>query len=718
MLLFNEEGLGKVKLQLPEIHCSSCIVLLENLTEIEKGILDVKVHFSRKEATFTYRTDALKLSELAAILAYIGYTPDFKVTKKKGRKQQKRLIIQLGVAGFFFGNIMLLALPEYFDHKLANDNGLQQFFRYLMMGFSLPVMLFSGQDYFKNALKALRAGHLSIDLPIALGIAALFSRSAYEVLSNTGAGYFDSLAGLIFFLLIGKWYQQKTYENFSFDRDLRSFLPLAANLLYQNGKEKSIAIDELQKGDEIMVRQGEILPADAFLQSQHCQIDYSYITGESIPVLKKRGDLIFAGAKVKASAAVFEINSSVDRSYLSTLWQGERKESHPSKNLSLTDKISQYFTPAIILLAFAGAVAWYFIDPSRVVNVFTAVLIVACPCALALSEPFANGSMMRWFGRFGFYLKSSSVLNKLEGINHMVFDKTGTLTHGDSILVDWHGADLSPAEKRAVAALCRNTPHPLSRAIYNYLAINPPADLAANFKETMGQGVSAEVSGSYYQLAKGAAFGITAQGETTTTYLQKDGETLGYFSFYQRERKSLQAVIDQLAPGYDLSILTGDNQTEEQRFRKIFPKKAALNFNQSPHQKLNYLKSLQEKGAFVLMLGDGLNDAGALQQSDVGVSLCEKNVNVFPASDALLQAEAFQLLPAFLKLSQQNRGIIKAAFAMSFLYNLVGLSFALAGILSPLIAAILMPISSVSVVIFTTLTSRFLAGQSLGNKPA
>ncbi|HCQ15531.1 MAG TPA: heavy metal translocating P-type ATPase, partial [Cryomorphaceae bacterium] len=245
LLDFEEGHFARVRMHLPAIHCSSCIYLLESLPEVEESVLEVQVHFARKEATLTFRSDRLRLSQLAALLDYIGYTPDFHTRLKGSSKKRNGLLIQLGIAGFFFGNTMLLALPEYLHSSLASDPSLQNFFRYLMLLFSLPVVTFSAKDYFINAFKALRAGILSIDLPIALGVSVLFIRSVYEVFTFTGSGYFDSLSGLIFFLLIGKWYQQKTYSNFSFDRDFRSFLPLAANLVLKNGHEKPISVDDL-----------------------------------------------------------------------------------------------------------------------------------------------------------------------------------------------------------------------------------------------------------------------------------------------------------------------------------------------------------------------------------------------------------------------------------------------------------------------------------------
>jgi len=713
---FEDEQQARIAIHLPAIHCSSCIYLLENLASIEKGILSVQVHFSKKEADIRFAKEAIKLSDIAAILDHIGYPPDFKTHLGESRKGRNKLLIQLGVAGFFFGNTMLLALPEYLDSSLQYDVELQSFFRYLMMGFSLPVVFYSAQDYFKTAWKSLRAGALSIDLPIALGITVLLLRGAYEVISQSGSGYFDSLTALVFFLLIGKWYQAKTYRNFSFDRDLRSFLPLAANRLNSDGQESPVSIDDLKAGDKIRIRQGEVLPADSVLLDEATKMDYSYLSGESLPLLKEPGEKIFAGARLLGKAATFEVQDSVDHSYLSSLWSQEafQAESQQKKSIALSDRVSQYFTPAILIIAVVAALIWWRFDAHKAVMVFTSVLIVACPCALALAEPFTAGSMMRWFGRFGFFLKNARVLQRLLDLDEVVFDKTGTLTHTDSIEVHWHGDPLEFEDQWAVATIALNAQHPLAKVLLSHLNIaEADASQVVRFEEASGEGVGARVQASYYRLGKASFLNLSDEASTTAVYLEKDGKVQGYFSFYQQTRAALDQIVHDLAGNYKLSLLSGDNAAEERRFRKLLGPEVDLRFNCSPHQKLEHLKDLQAEGKKVLMLGDGLNDAGALQQSEVGVSLCEKNISFFPASDALLLAESFPKLHRFLEVSRLYKSIVYRAFILSFAYNIIGVSVAVAGLLSPVFAAILMPISSVTVVVYASLYTAYRAKRAL-----
>lgn len=713
LLDFKEGAIEKITLDLPQIHCSSCIFLLENLGDLKEGILQVKVAFSKRKAEILYNSDLLRLSSLAWLLEYIGYKPQINARSEEQKDDgSKQLLYKLGVAGFFFGNTMLLALPEYFDEQIYLDRPLLIFFRYLMLAFSLPVLIYSASDYFKGSVRSLRAGILSIDLPIVIGLAALFLRSVYEVVGGIGSGYFDSLTGLVFFLTLGKWYQRKTYERFSFDKDYRSFLPLAATILKDDG-EATKPIDQLKAGDRILLRNGEVLPTDGTLRSEHAQLDYSYITGESLPVEKKKGNNVFAGGRLSGRSVEVEVSSTADHSYLSSLWKEDLSADVRPYAKTFTDKISQFFTPAILIIASLAALWWYSEGMDKALLVFTAVLIVACPCALALAEPFASGSAMRWMGKYGLYLRNAGVLNDLVKVDTLVFDKTGTLTDQGNVKVRWKGEKLGPEDLNAVYTAARNVQHHLARSLEQSLEGQLSVLSIQEFSEAPGEGIVFTTGGVQYKMGKASFTGQTDKEDSTAIYILRDGICLGHFTFYHQIRTHLPQVLHKLSDQLKLVVLSGDNPAEMKRFRALFGPDTELLFNQSPKDKLAYLKKLKSEDRRCLMIGDGLNDAGALLQSDVGISLCEEHVNFFPASDALLKARSFRNIPMFLELAHRNRKTVNMAFALSIAYNSIGLAFAVSGILSPLICAILMPLSSISVVAFTTLYSRRAAKKLL-----
>ncbi|MFV0238420.1 MAG: heavy metal translocating P-type ATPase [Flavobacteriales bacterium] len=623
----------------------------------------------------------------------------------------RRLMLQLAVAFFCMGNIMLLAFPDYIgaDSKWLEGN-FKTFFSWLMFILSLPVILYSSQDYFKSAFKGIEHDNFNIDVPISIGILTLFFRSTYEVITGIGYGYFDSLAGFVFFLLVGKYFQQSTYRFLSFDRDYKSFYPVAVTKIVDN-KEQNIILSDLKKGDRILIRNEEIIPSDAVLIKGEANIDNSFVTGESRLIEKKIGDKIFAGGKQIGRAIEVETIKEVNQSYLTKLWNNKTFKKEERFKI-ITDRISKKFTIIIILIAIITGLTWWFINSSRVFEIVTAVLIVACPCALAISAPFTFGNMMRIMAKRGFYVKDLSTIENIASIDTILFDKTGTITENDSAKVVFIGKDLSQMDKIAIKSLTKNSNHPLSRILYNHLKDVDTVEEIKDFKEEPGKGSQASINFENWKLGS-ASFvetNLDFQVNQTKVYIKKDYEIKGYFKIENKYRDSIIQVMNQLKKYFDLAVLSGDNNSEKENLIKIMPEKTPLLFNQTPQDKLNYIQRLQKKGKKVMMIGDGLNDAGALKQSDVGVSIAD-NINSFsPSCDAIFNGKSFKQLPALLQLSKSAVLLLKTSFIISLFYNIIGLSFAIMGYLSPLIAAILMPLSSISIVIFTTL-STYLVGK-------
>ncbi len=709
LLDFRSEDYERVTFSIPNIHCSSCIWLLENLSRLSPDILDSKVDFVKKDLTVHYSVKGISLRQLAELLDSIGYGPSINLDEKKEEKGSatKGVIVKLGVAGFCFGNVMLLSFPEYLGMQ-GIEARYSQFFSYLNMLLAVPVVFYAGFDYLKSAVKSLRQRFLNIDVPIALGVIVLFLRSSYEILSHTGPGYFDSLVGLIFFLLIGKWFQAKTYETLSFERDFKSYFPLAV-MRKSEEKFESTQVKELRKGDEILIRNNEIIPADAILIDESASIDYSFVTGESKPVLKKKGDYIYAGGKQVGSTIRLVIQKEISHSYLTKLWNDEAF-SKDSEHVSIVDKVSQYFTIAVVGLAIAGAVIWQLIDPSKTWLVFTAVLIVACPCALALSTPFTVGSVMRVFGRNKLYLKNAGVVEKMSSINHIVFDKTGTLTSSEQKSLEFHGM-MAQRHWSLIRALAGNSTHPLSVLIYNSVQDDGKVSHIESYTELPGKGILGEVSGTKIRIGSAEWLGATNKSESTSVHVEVDGVHLGYFEIKSTYRKGIKELIKSLGRKFRLSVLSGDNSSQQSTLARFFPKKTEMHFDQGPDEKLEAVKEMQNRGGNVLMLGDGLNDAGALKQSDLGFAVTENISHFSPASDAILEGNSMTKMDRFLQLSTSSRRIVIWSFVISICYNAGGVSLALAGVLTPLIAAILMPLSSITVVVFTTLMVRLKALQ-------
>jgi Cu+-exporting ATPase len=577
------------------------------------------------------------------------------------------------------------------------------------------VLLYSASVYYIPAIKALRKKTINIDFPISLGIFVLFFRTAYEILTHTGAGYADSLTMLVFLLLIGKIFQNKTYEALNFERTYKSYFPLSVAII-KSGVETTIPLSNLKKGDRIIVRNGELIPADSILFKGDGNIDYSFVTGESMPVNKVLGEIVYAGGKQVGEAVELEVLKDVSQSYLTQLWNNDTFTKNEGQNVSwFSNMVGKYFTIAVLLIANISTIIWLNIKPEMALNVFTATLIVACPCALALAIPFTLGNILRNFGREKFYLKNTNTIERIAKIDTIVFDKTGTITQSGNSEVRFIGDALDEIDKSLVKSIARHSTHPLSRRVYLEFQDCEHFGIS-NLKEYAGKGISGNILTSKVALGSYAFVTGSAEGEknpkdekSSKVYFGINDVLRGVFLINNSYREGIEKVISELKKKYELHMLSGDNENEKPHLAKVFRNISKLHFKQSPEDKLNYILDLQKKGKKVLMIGDGLNDAGAIKQSDVGISISEDISGFSPACDGILDSENFSQLPELISYSKTGMKIIYMSFVFSTLYNITGLYFAISGSLTPVFAAILMPVSSVSVVLYCVLASNLFA---------
>ena len=814
LLDFTDGKVSRVTFQVPAIHCVACVWLLENLFRLQPGIGQSQVNFPRREVTITFTTERLPLSDLVALLASLGYEPVLTLGELEKRQRdpaRRRQWLQVGIAGFAFGNIMLLSLPGYFGLDSFSGPLFKVLSGYLSLALAVPVLLYSASDYWRAAWVSLRQRVLTLDVPVALGLAALYAQSAYDVALGRGNSYLDSLAALVFFLLCGRVFQQKTYDRLAFDRDYKCFFPLSVTRLTAAG-EASVAISNLRAGDRLRLRNGELIPADGRLLSGPARIDYSFITGEAEPVAKAPGDYLYAGGRQIGGAIEIEMVKAVSQSQLTSLWNHEafQKERESTLN-TLTNRYSRWFTRIVIAVAVGAGVFWAMGgNPGRGLRAFTSVLIVACPCALALAAPFTLGTAQRLLARRQVFVKNTLAIERMAQVEAIVFDKTGTLTAGAVDGIAFRGKSegsrqkegrelLSAAEEGWVGSVARHSTHPLAVRIAQSLAEKTSATPVEEFVETPGCGITGRVQGHEVRLGSRAWLGqcgvstgasnphtsaaaqcsrtatpfpsapleegarerspslpastpgllvgqppdmsprtsaaskvmgllsptlssrggegdspdpcpvvleagpqalSAQQGAGSVVCLAIDGTLRGEFLLANTVRPETDQLLRRLAGRYELALLSGDNAKERERFRSLFGSNAALHFNQSPLDKLGFIRGLQESGRRVMMVGDGLNDAGALKQSDIGVAVVEQAGAFSPASDVILETSQVPRLSEALVLARKAMQIVCLSFGISAVYNLAGMSLAAAGILSPVICAVLMPASSISVVLF------------------
>ncbi|MBS1758303.1 MAG: heavy metal translocating P-type ATPase metal-binding domain-containing protein [Bacteroidetes bacterium] len=715
LVQFNSPEQVNITFSIPQMHCSSCVYLLENLHRINVGVKQSQVNFQKKQIFIIYNPKETTLRKVVELLAFTGYEPVISlkdVSAKKSGSYNRQQIFKIGVAGFCFSNIMMLSFPEYFSGGQIDEIILRKTFAWIIVGLSLPTLFYSASGIFISAWKGLQQRFLNIDLPIALAIVVTFIRSYYEIISGTGSGYLDSGTGIIFFMLVGRWFQNKTYDSFSFDRDYRSYFPLGVTVI-DAGVEKNIPITQLQKNYRIIIRNDEMIPADAVLVKGAANIDYSFVSGENTPVQKNKGEIIYAGGKQSGSNIELTVLKDVSQSYITQLWNNDIFRDKKKEDNSFIHPWSRYFT--IVLFAIAGCtlIYWWLVNPLKILPAVTAVLIVACPCSLLLSATFTYGNMLRIFGRNKFFLKNAGIINALSKINAVVFDKTGTLTQSHNAIIEYEGKPISIQQQGMVQFAAQQSTHPLSKLVATSLCMDTKSNWQlTSFEEYPNLGLQATINNNSIKIGSSSFIkndeSIADTG--TSIHLMINENYFGKFKVQQQYRDGITPLVKGLQEeNVTPYILSGDNNSEKENLVKIFGSQTALYFHQSPQQKLDFIKSLQQNNQNVLMVGDGLNDAGALMQSNVGIAVSDNSARFSPASDAIIDGGQVTLLDKFISFARSGKKIVAASFILSIIYNAVGLYFAVQGKLSPLVAAILMPASSISIIVLVYLLTTVVA---------
>lgn len=708
---FKDAAKSHVTFYLPQMHCSSCIWLLENLTKLDKNIARSQVNFLKKEISIVFDHKNTSLRKVAELLTSIGYEPHLSlndISEKKVKKYDKSRIYKIGIVGFCFGNIMLLSFPEYFSLGRIEEKELKLLFSYLILLLSLPVFFYGASEFFISAWKSIRQKFLNIDAPIALAIVITFARSVFEIVTDTGAGYLDSMTGIVFFMLLGRFFQNKTYNTLSFSRDYTSYFPLSVTVMRDDEREQQIPVSDLKIGQRIKVRSEEIIPADCILFFGNAKIDYSFVSGESLPVEKNIGEIIYAGGKQLGGAIEMEVVKDVSQSYLTQLWNNEAFQKQEEKGVSYIHNTSKYFTVVLLFIAALTGIYWMVNGPAHFWNSVTSILIVACPCALLLSSTFTNGNMLRVLQKFGFYARNANVIEQVAQADAIVFDKTGTITRQERSTFFYEGIKLSFENEQLLRSLASHSAHPFSKAIVQALPVSKLLQVKS-FKVKPGFGIEGDVFGNHVVIGSSVYVKEekTDYEDGSKVYLKINGDVLGCFTIKTRYRYGLTSLFGSLKKGYRLSLLSGDNNSEQSKLKENF--NSNLLFNQTPQNKLDYISNLQKEGHKVIMVGDGLNDAGALQQSNVGIAITDDINNFSPACDVIMSGKSFSYFDLLLNYCKYNKIIINTSFVISILYNIIGLYFAVQDKLQPVIAAILMPISSVTIVLFTTGMSSLFA---------
>ena len=711
IIKFESPEVCQLNLYIPQIHCSSCLYLLERIGQLQKGILESRVNFEKKEIFISYDPRLTSLREVVETLNKIGYDPHLSLsgeTTGRGTYDKERLI-KIGLAGFAFSNIMVFSLADYFAMLNEIDPMIKSSLQWFSLVLSIPVLLYAASEFFTSSYKAIKSGFINIDAPIALSLLITFGRSVYEITGHHGSGYLDSMSGIVFFMLVGRWFQSRTIASQSFDRDYKSFFPMAVTRLVE-GKYIPTEVNAICEKDVIVIHSQEIIPVDAMLSKGRAEIDYSFVNGESTIQHIAPGQIIYAGARQTGGQLEMIVVKPLAQSYLTGLWNKATVRKQKYYEDQFYDRAGAAFGIAVLVIGLASFAYWFMRgDSQRMWNSITTVFIIACPCILLLAKTYTYGFFLSALNKANIYLRSAEILPLFSKLGHIVFDKTGTLTDARSHHVRYYGQKLERSELKMIARLVKNSTHPLSRAIGDFINIqdNGPVE---HFKVYRGAGIEAWIDEHHVKIGSSEfVTGTKCKKSQTQVLLMIDGKLTGEFIIHNQYRYGISRMLKGIHQKYNVSVLSGDHDREAERLSKLLGPEAKLLFRQDPEQKSRYIQAIQAEHTVVMMIGDGLNDSNALQAAGLGVAVMNGNAGFTPAADMIMEAGMIRHLQQIISFAGHSSKVVRIIFTLSAIYNITGLYFAVQGLLSPVIAAILMPLTSLTILLLSYVSVQWLS---------
>ena len=714
------DGLAEVRLQLEGIHCSSCVWLVERLPRVVPGLARAELEATRGLVRLRWDPRAATLSRIARFLDTLGYRPHpFRGGRADGirHRQDRAMLARIGVAGAIAGNVMMLAAAIYsgwFGHMEHAD---QRYFRWLSLLLTLPALLYPGNVFFRGAWAALRTRTLHMDVPIALALAIGFGRGAVNTATDRGPIYFDGVAMLVFLLLLGRFLQQRAQRTAADSTELLHALAPASARVVENGNERVVPAQALLPGMLLAVRPGDALAADGVVDAGESEIDLSLLTGESRPVPVGAGEPVWAGTLNRSAPLRVRVTRTGEESRLGLiLAEVERGGGRRAPVVATADRLAAGFVAAVLALAGLTYALWMSRAPGRALDHAIALLIVTCPCALALATPLAVAVAIGRAARAGILIKGGDALEALARPATLFLDKTGTVTLGRTSLERWEG----PAWARPlILALEHHSTHPIASGFREaWPGLEAPP--ASQVRATTGGGIEGAVAG--HRLAIGsprfvserlASDGATppaaprdlVAGEAvahalTPVWVAVDGAVIARAGFGDPIRPDALEVLNAIrAGGWKVRLLSGDHPevVREVGARLGFDPRD-LEGGATPERKLRAIEQASASGP-VVMVGDGVNDAAAIARATVGIGVRGGAEACLSAADVFLSRPDLTSLSDLLEGSERTLRVIHRNIAFSLVYNLLGAALAIAGRIDPLVAAILMPASSLTVVL-------------------
>ena len=711
----DEGHIREASLVLEGISCAACIWLSEQHVAQLPGVKSAHINYTTRRARVRWDNSQIQLSQILEAIAHIGYRAhpyDPKRQQALLEKERRNYLIRLGTAGVLGMQVMALAISLYGGDWFGIEPQFRTFLQWISLLLTVPVITYCAAPFFRGAWRDLRLGQVGMDVPVTLGISIAFLASAWNTQSGSGHVYYDSVVMFVFLLLAGRYFELAARKQATEATDaLVQLTPAMATRLNTNGEQEDIAAVELQPGDRIAVQPGETVAADGLVTAGRSSVDESLLTGESLPVSKQIGDEVIGGTINRESPLIVQVSHIGENSVLAGMLRLlERAQTEKPALARLADRIASRFVTIILILA--GLIAWYWWQQGAEnwLAITIAVLVVTCPCALSLATPTAMTAATGQLTHMGMLTTRGHSLETLNKLTHFVFDKTGTLTEGQLFLHKTiPSAELSESDSLAMAiALEQGSEHPIAVALRH--ASDKPVTAASGIINTPGAGVSGVINGKPAYLGT-PAFAMKQSGMDvlpqplaelehegyTVIMLADEHHLLAIFALGDRLRTDARNVVEQLKNmGIKPVLMTGDREAAAKHMA------AAANIEEvhwgmQPQDKLAAVKQLQDEGAVVAMLGDGINDAPVLAAAQVSIAMGGGTQLAQASADMILLSQQLGHLLDGINLSQRTMRIIRQNFAWAIAYNLIALPLAASGILSPWMAAIGMSLSSLLV---------------------
>jgi Cu2+-exporting ATPase len=712
-------GLSYIDLLVESIHCAACVWLIEKSLNKIVGIESAEANLTTKRIKVVWQPQQLKLSTIFSQLLKVGYKAipfDSDIAEQQEVKSHRSLLYRMAFAGFAMMNMLWVSVALYSG---ADQGEFKNWFYWISFIIATPTLLYSGYPFLKQAIKGLSQSQLTMDLPIAIGATVTYGYSSYILMSTNSQGhiYFDTVVNFLFVILLGRYIEAAARRKALLGtHHLMTLQPKLANL-FNDGQSRSTSIKRVKIGDQVLVMPGDRVPVDGKIIEGESAVDESMLTGESIPIIKAAGDSVIAGsinAEGALTVEVEQVSTQTALAKMMVLMTQAQQNKAPIQ--ALADKIVPWFVLITLSLAVITYLLWYQTDFEKALLAATSVLIITCPCALGLATPMSIAVATGVAAKAGIILKKGSALEQLSKVDSVMFDKTGTLTQGKLVMMDiWVSGTMNEERLLQITASIESySEHPVAKAVVAAARGKKlPLEFVSNIKVYPGRGISADIKQRHYLIGTAVYLQEQAielgqkwleisqkceQQAISTIFIVEDNEVSGMMGFRDKLRLDAELTIDSLQKdGLDLIVLSGDRQGVVETIAETL---GLLKYQAEllPAQKVKAINDRQQQGATVAMVGDGINDAAALIQADVGIALASGTGIAVEGADIVLSQNKLAALLTAKQLADKTIRVIKQNMAVSLTYNIIMVPLAMMALINPLVAAITMPISSLLVI--------------------